>query len=119
MKTSKKTSRKRTAQRRCAVAPGSPQKAIGFNINEYFRVKLTPRGKAIHRAQHDELNANYPTARLLYRAPKEDANGWSEWQAWSLMQTFGAHIVMGFDPPFETNIEILVNIRDVPQAQNL
>ena len=90
-------------------ASGSPLQAIRFNINEYFRVKLTPRGKAIHRAEHDAFTAQFPNAKIEYHAPEEDAEGWSKWQAWSLMQTFGPHIAMGFDPPFETTIEVLPN----------
>lgn len=92
-----------------SVVPGSPVQAVRFNINEYIRVKLTPRGKAIHQALHDELNRRFPGAQLIYRPPTEDAEGWSRWQAWDLMQTFGPHISMGFDPPFETTIEVLAN----------
>lgn len=116
MKTSKKTPRKRTAQRRCAVVAGSPLQAIRFNINEYVRVKLTPHGMAIHRATHDALNAQFPNANLEYRAPEEDAEGWSKWQAWSLMQAFGPHIYMGGKSPFETTIEVLVNVTDQTRA---
>lgn len=108
---SSKTSKRKPAGRTRALAvdAGSPLVAIKFNINEYFRVKLTERGKQLHRDQHAALNARFPAALLKYTAPEEDGEGWSKWQAWHLMQTFGEHIGMGFDPPFETTIEILAN----------
>lgn len=111
----RRPSRKPAPVSALALASGSPIQAIRFNINEYFRVKLTPRGKAIHRAEHDALNARFPSANLEYHEPEEDSDGWSKWQAWSLMQTFGPHISMGFDPPFETTIEVLVNIQGQPR----
>lgn len=92
----------------CVGSSGSPF-LLRFNINEYVRVKLTPRGRAIHRAQHDDLSARFPSAKFTYSAPVEDADGWSQWQAWTLMETFGQHVGMGFELPFETTIEILAN----------
>lgn len=83
--------------------------AIKFNINNYVRVKLTPLGREIHRKQHEDLNNQFPAARLTYRAPEEDADGWSKWQAWELMRTFGNDVWNGCKVPFETTIEILTD----------
>jgi hypothetical protein len=83
---------------------GSP-----FNINEYVWVKLTDRGRAIHREQHEALNEQFPKCKLEYCPPKEDAQGWSKWQMWSLMQELGPHVGMGIEPAFETNIVIAAN----------
>jgi hypothetical protein len=38
--------------------------------------------------------------------PKEDAEGWSEWQLWVLMQEFGPHMGLGFLAVIETEIEV-------------
>jgi hypothetical protein len=78
-----------------------------FNINDYVKVRLTGRGRQIHREKFVELmrgiNRNYE-----YQAPKEDDLGFSKWQAWDLMHTFGEHAYIGFDVPFETRILIAV-----------
>jgi hypothetical protein len=81
--------------------------AFHFNVNDNVRIRLTKHGRAIHR---DNFKKLFPTGRKLislkYSPPKEDADGWSTWQLWRLMQEFGPHMNTGFDPPFETEIEI-------------
>lgn len=67
-----------------------------FNINSPVRVRLTAKGRDYLRSAH---NAFY--------LPKEDENGWSDWQLWTLMQAFGPHVGPGFDNMFETEIEIV------------
>lgn len=79
-----------------------------YNVNNKVRVKLTEMGRAIHRSQHDDLIAQVPGLTMRYTPPKEDAEGWSEWQMWHLMETFGPHICMGCEPPFETEIDIVL-----------
>lgn len=82
---------------------------VPFNINETVRVKLTDHGRKIHREHFRKLNATIPvTADLKYMPPKEDAEGWSEWQMWCLMEAFGPHIGMCREQPFETSIEFQV-----------
>ena len=77
-----------------------------FNINEYVEVKLTKRGREIHRKNCDGLFASMENPPK-YTPPKEDDDGWSKWQMWSLMQDFGASIYMGAtEQPFETTIRI-------------
>ena len=77
-----------------------------FNINEKVRVKLTEHGRALHREDHKKLWAHLEQKAPKYTPPKEDAEGWSEWQLWELMQNFGSHIGLGFRTPFETEIEV-------------
>lgn len=76
-----------------------------FNINDSVMVKLTPFGKALLKIEHqnvfDGLKRYQP-----YIPPKEDENGYSTWQLWVLMQTFGPHIFNGSQLPFETDIEL-------------
>ena len=84
------------------------------NLNDNVRVKLNDAGREIHKIRHDELydyiesrGVPSPTyERLKYRPPKEDSDGWSEWQLWDLMSLYGPHITLGAALPFETTIEI-------------
>jgi len=68
-----------------------------FNINDRVRVKLTKVGRDILKSDNGAFHI----------PKKEDADGWSSWQLWVLMQTFGGHSMGGMDLPFETEIEIV------------
>lgn len=80
-----------------------------FNINEYVRVKLTPKGKSILREQFEEQHNRMPDIFKEFSLPQEDSQGFSEWQMWHLFEAFGNHIFMGCEPPFELEIEIVEN----------
>lgn len=88
-----------------------------FNINRYVCVRLTVHGREVHKQNHHDLYDQY--ARLIttervptpigewppaYRAPKEEADGWSEWQAWDLMAEFGHVLGNGRKAPFDLTI---------------
>lgn len=80
-----------------------------FNINDYVLVRLTDHGRAVHRRQHELLLGHLRESerdKFPYVPPKEDEGGWSTWQLWSLMSTFGPHIWMTAEPCFATTIEI-------------
>ena len=78
-----------------------------FNLNDYVMVRLNDKGKKILKEQHDKLYARLPVEALRkYRPPKEDENGYSKWQLWTLMNELGHACFIGFDPPFETEIII-------------
>jgi DNA-binding MarR family transcriptional regulator len=85
---------------------------MDFNINRNVFVKLTDEGRRILRQAHDDLHAHIrsvspmPTNPSEYRPPEEDEDGWSKWQLWELMASFGAHICNGCKPPFELTIRI-------------
>ena len=81
---------------------------IRFNINNYIKAKLTKRGHEIHRANYARLFAGYLVEKYPYAPPAEDADGWSKWQAWDFMSTFGPHMGCGSDVPASTEIIILV-----------
>lgn len=77
-----------------------------FNINDRVRVRLTDHGRAVHRKQYDLLVGHLRNKDgFPYIAPVEDADGWSEWQLWSLMNTFGPHIWMTGEMCFATGIQ--------------
>jgi hypothetical protein len=87
------------------------QQWIDFNINQKVRVKLTNKGRAELQRQRDELNRPYV---LIGREPPfggppfiEDAEGWSEWQLWCLMENLGHLCSIGSSGPFETGIQFL------------
>jgi hypothetical protein len=65
------------------------------NINNNIRIKSTDYGKRIINQQQ------FP---YLY---EEDDEGWSDWQLWVVMFTFGKHMYNGAVLPFETEIEVL------------
>lgn len=81
---------------------------MDFNINEKVRAKLTDYGRQALARQHVEfwkgvgVPAPYP-----HTPPKEDADGWSEWQLHSLMSDLGHLCVMGAPLPFETTIQLV------------
>lgn len=83
---------------------------VPFNINEMVRVRLTDFGREIHKQQYETIFRDH-LDDLPYESIVEDPNGWSEWQLWDLMRTYGPYMSMGSPKlVFETNIEILVPI---------
>jgi ketosteroid isomerase-like protein len=81
---------------------------IKFNINHYVYVKLTDEGRTEVRHQHEQLYSMLPDnlKDTTFTPEKEDDQGWSRWQFWSLMNTFGLMMRMGQHLPFETEIRI-------------
>lgn len=78
-----------------------------FNVNMNVRVKLTECGRRLHRENHDALYRNTGVEPSHYRAPKEDAEGWSTWQLWDLMHEFGKSLWNGSkDIPFMLSIQL-------------
>ena len=82
---------------------------IEMNINEYVEVKLTVIGRVEHELQHQILRCDMPILGE-YIAPVEDSEGWSRWQFHDLMNTFGHMMIVGGEPPFETEIRIPLRV---------
>ena len=81
---------------------------MNFNLNEKVRVKLTDHGRTCLERNHVEFWAGTRrTALYAYAPPKEDADGWSEWQLWNLMHELGPHTSMGSPVPCETTIQLV------------
>lgn len=77
-----------------------------FNINNTVKVKLTDFGFSILEKEHAELQRQFPSLPD-YEPPKVDAERYTEFQMWKLMQIFGPYIVLGMPLlPFESNILI-------------
>jgi len=83
-------------------------KTIEFNLNRYIQVQLTNKGRAELKRQHDALYQDIPGAHE-YHPPKEDADGWSRWQAWCLFQVLGAELGWNSKLMFATTIRIEVD----------
>ncbi len=77
---------------------------LPFNINHYVLVKLNDRGIEILRKKHDELAKVMPSIGAFKL--ETDEFGYSKFQLWALMQTFGEHCSLGRVSPFETEILI-------------
>lgn len=76
-----------------------------FNINESVLVRLNDKGRALHR--NDHLNFWKSVGKHMpYTAPKEDKDGYSSWQLWSLMKAFGPHMGLGLFVPFDAEIQL-------------
>jgi hypothetical protein len=73
-----------------------------FNLNNKVRVKLTDAGRAALKRDH-ALFWSAQGCTMPYLPPKEDADGWSEWQLWSLMSALGNLV---FSNVMETSIQI-------------
>lgn len=67
-----------------------------FNVNHYVWVKLTPVGVEHLRRTGEGWRFSH----------LEEKDGWSRWQMWGLMATFGPIIHNGCRMPFETTIEL-------------
>ncbi len=76
------------------------------NVNDEVRVKLTARGRELHRKEHEYLFNPWDGEVPTYRPPVEDIDGWSTWQLWRLMQCFGPRMGNGIPVPFETTMEM-------------
>ena len=80
-----------------------------FNINDTVYVKLTNFGKQILKDQHDELNKFGKEVLGEFKPLAEDADGWSKWQLWILMERFGSKFNIGGPLPFETTIKVEID----------
>ena len=81
-----------------------------LNINDKVRVRLTDLGRktlAVLRAKaNEDFETRFGTTLGLALAVIE-VDGWSEWQLWDLMATFGEFCGNGLPLMFETEIELM------------
>lgn len=80
-----------------------------INLNDHVWIRLTDKGRAMLREQDANWSRLYATSygRLAVAEKQEAENdGWSRWQLWSLIQSFGAALYLGCNPPFETTIRL-------------
>ena len=75
-----------------------------FNINQTIKVRLNEKGYDILREKHNKIRRKCP--KLKSYEPPPTVDGWSEWQLWDFMQTFGPYVGWGKLLPFEADIRI-------------
>lgn len=80
---------------------------VSFNVNSYVYVKLTQKGLDILKKEHEELMSFYGAlAQRDFLPPNTNSDGYSKFQLWSLMATFGGDCFNGCVVPFETTFLI-------------
>lgn len=67
---------------------------IRINLNEPIKVKLTDRGKEIYYHQYDRTNQIAGREICKPKFPKEDENGYTEFQLWCFMELYGERMGM-------------------------
>jgi len=80
-----------------------------FNLNHYIRVRLTEKGRYLHRSRHQKLMtwiSENNGRGIEYIAPEVDKDGFCRFQGWDLMALFGPYMGMGSDLPLETEVII-------------
>ena len=87
------------------------QKLINWNLNQYIAVKLTDKGRYIHRQRYEELMKTIVSnggKGFSYCLPKEDDDGFCKFQGWEFMQLFGPYMGLGTENvcELETFIEV-------------
>ena len=65
---------------------------VRINLNEVVKVKFTDLGKDIYYHRFDELNQVYGRIVCKPSFPKEDAEGYTKFQLWDFIETYGEHV---------------------------
>lgn len=74
--------------------PTAQLEPIRINLNESIKVKLTDWGKKIYYHQYDRTNQIAGREICKPKFPKEDENGYTEFQLWCFIELYGEHIGM-------------------------
>lgn len=79
-----------------------------FNVNNYVKVRLTDYGREILYKEWLKFQKTHPDIiKKSFTLPEEDSDGWTMFQGWKLMNTFGRYVLPGHKLPFEAEIEIV------------
>ena len=74
--------------------PSARPEPIRINLNEPIKVKLTDWGKEIYYHQYDRTNQIAGREICKPRFPREDENGYTEFQLWCFIELYGEHMGM-------------------------
>lgn len=81
---------------------------VVFNLNDWVKVKLNEQGRKLLYQNYVSLwQGRKPP--YAFSLPKEDEEGWSKWQLWSLMGHFGPHVQLGMQAPFDTQMVLITD----------
>ena len=75
-------------------APSAGPEPIRINLNDPIKVKLSDWGKEIYYHQYDRANQIAGREICKPKFPKEDENGYTEFQLWCFMELYGEHMGM-------------------------
>jgi hypothetical protein len=75
-----------------------------FNINDTIRVRLHPAAIDVLRKEHNDIFSD--AKRYVFKPPEVDSEGYSKFQVWDFMASFGGSMQLGSRPPFDTTIDI-------------
>jgi hypothetical protein len=78
----------RLIDRFMSFASAQPE-PVRINLNESIKVKLTEWGKEIYYHQYDKTNQFAGREICKPKFPKEDENGYTEFQLWCFMELYG------------------------------
>lgn len=74
--------------------PSAQLEPVRINLNEPIKVKLTDWGKEIYYHQYDSINQIAGREICKPKLPKEDENGYTEFQLWCFIELYGIHMGM-------------------------
>lgn len=74
--------------------PSAQPEPVRINLNEPIKVKLTDLGKEIYYHQYDRTNQIAGREICKPRFPREDENGYTEFQLWCFIELYGMHMGM-------------------------
>lgn len=77
-----------------ASLPSAQPELIRINLNEPIKVKLNDWGKEIYYHQYDRTNQIAGREICKPRFPREDENGYTEFQLWCFIELYGMHMGM-------------------------
>lgn len=90
--------------------PPAQHEKICINLNEPIKVKLTEWGKEIFYHQYDRANEIIGREVCKPSLPKEDENGYTEFQLWEFIELYGTHMGMTLPNVIEP-LEIVYDAR--------
>ena len=96
--------------------PSAQPEPIRINLNDPIKVKLTDWGKEIYYHRYDRTNQIAGREICKPKFPKEDENGYTEFQLWCFIELYGVHMGMTLPNVIEP-FEIVYEMRDLPFAQ--
>lgn len=74
--------------------PSAQPEHIRINLNEPIKIKLTDWGKEIYYHQYDKVNQIAGREICKPKFPKEDENGYTEFQLWCFIELYGEYMGM-------------------------
>lgn len=83
---------------------------VDVNMNDMVQVKMTDYGWELYMEEINPIRVRFksvPYTLESIKQEKEDAEGYSKWQLWTLFRHFGEHINLGARSPFGMDIRIV------------